>query len=197
MRELISMKRTTIDNERGAVLVVSLMMLVILSIMGAFAMTISMIEQKVTRNSEVFQHNFYSVEGATLEAAAVIDQTDDSILLNSGAFPAWLKVQQPGINLRFSNQWPSALIAPADTTLNGAPTNITPPGYAPDGTTGGDRIWNAAIDNGICAGGSLTDPTKEEHCYDVYGMYDVKRGTGKTYTGRMMMTVGYKKVLYY
>ncbi len=53
-------------------------MLVILSIMGAFAMTISMIEQRVTLNSEVFQHNFYSVEGATLEAAAVIDQTDDS-----------------------------------------------------------------------------------------------------------------------
>ena len=191
------MKKTLFNNEQGAVLVVSLMMLVILSIMGAFAMTISMIEQKITLNSEVFQHNFYSVEGATLEAAAVIDQTDDSTLLNSGAFPAWLRAQNPAINLRFSNQWPSALIAPADTNLNIAPTNITPPGYAPNGTAAGDRIWNAAIDNGICAGASLTDPTKEEHCYDVYGMYEIKRATGKTYTGRMLMTVGYKKVLYY
>ena len=191
------MKKTIFNNEQGAVLVVSLMMLVILSIMGAFAMTISMIEQQVTLNSEVFQHNFYSVEGATLEAAAVIDQTDDSILLNSGAFPAWLKAQNTAINLRFSNQWPSAFIAPADTNLNITPTNITPPGYAPDGTAGGDRIWNAAIDNGICAGASPTDPTKEEHCYDVYGMYEIKRAAGKAYTGRMLMTVGYKKVLYY
>ncbi len=191
------MEKIIVANERGAVLVVSLLMLVILSIMGAFAMTISMIEQRVTLNSEIFQHNFYSVEGATLEAAAVIDETDDTILLNSGAFPAWLKVQNPAIDMRFSNQWPSALIAPAGTTLNSAPTNITPPGYAPDGTSGGDRIWNAAIDNGICAGASLTDPTKEEHCYDVYGMYDIKRGAGKAYTGRMLMTVGYKKVLYY
>ena len=197
MREVISMKRNAIHNEQGAVLVVSLMMLVILSIMGAFAMTISMIEQKVTLNSEVFQHNFYSVEGTTLEAAAKIDNTSDTILLNSGAFPAWLRAQNPAINMRFSNQWPSALIAPAGTTLNGVPTNLTPPAYAPDGTSAGDRIWNAAIDNGICAGGSLTDPTKEEHCYDVYGMYDIKRGAGKAYTGRMMMTVGYKKVLYY
>ena len=163
------MKKIRVNNEHGAVLVVALLMLVILSIMGAFAMTISMIEQKVTLNSEIFQHNFYSVEASTLEAAAVIDQTDDTILLNSGAFPAWLKTQNPAIDMRFSNQWPSALIAPAETTLNGTPTDITPPGYASDGTPAGDRIWNAAIDNGICAGGSLTDPTKEEHCYDVYG----------------------------
>jgi hypothetical protein len=191
------MNRHVFKNERGAVLVVSLLMLVILSIMGAFAMTISMIEQKVTLNSEIFQHNFYSAEGTTLEAAAIIDQTDDSILLDPPAFPPWLKSQDPAIDLTFQAQWPSALIAPQGTTLNGAPTDITPPGYAPDGTSAGDRIWNAAIDNGICAGGSLTDPTKEEHCYDVYGMYDVNRGAGKAYTGRMLMTVGYKKVLYY
>jgi len=183
-------------NEQGAVLVTALLILVILSIMSAFAMTISMIEQKVTYNSEIFQHNFYSTEGTTLEAAARIDQTDDTTLLDSTVFPAWLKQKNPGIDLTQSSQWPSALILPSETTLNSNPTDITPPGYAPDGTAAGDRIWHAAIDNGVCAGGSLTDPDKEEHCYDIYGMYDVKRGTGKAYTGRLLMTVGYKKVLY-
>ena len=184
------------NNEKGAVLVVALLMLVILSIMGAFAMSISMVEQKVTSNSEVFQHNFYAVEASTLEAAARIEETDDLTLLDNTAFPPWLKLSDPAIDLRQSVQWPSALILPSETTLNAGITNITPGGYAPDGSTAGDRIWHAALDRGICAGGSLTDPDKEEHCYDIYGMYDVKRGPGKSYTGRMLMTVGYKNVLY-
>ncbi len=60
-----------------------------------------------------------------------------------------------------------------------------------------DRIKYSAIDNGVCAGASLTDPTREERCYDVYGLYDVKRNENRAYSGRMMMMVGYKKVLYY
>ena len=186
------------NNEKGAVLVVALLMLVILSIMGAFAMSISMIEQKVTSNSEVFQHNFYTVEATTLEAAARIeeDYTDDQLLdLVSSAIP-WLKLHDPAIDLRQSVQWPHAMILPSETELIITPTDITPAGYAPDTTAAGDRIWHAALDRGICAGGSLTDPTKEEHCYDIYGMYDIKRGSGKSYTGRMLMTVGYKNVLY-
>lgn len=182
-------------NQNGAVLVVALLMLVILSIMGGFALTVSMLEEKVTKNSEMFQHNFYTLEATTLEGATEIFEEDDANLF-SPAF-AWLKLADPAIDLTQSAQWPSALITPRATTLNAAPADITPPGYTPDGTTAGDRIWHAAIDNGICAGASLTNPALEEHCYDVYGMYDVKRGSGKTYVGRMMMQVGYKKVLYH
>lgn len=187
------------NNENGAVLVVALLMLVILSIMGAFAMSISLIEQKVTNNSEVFQHNFYAVEATMLEAAARIEETDDADLLDLAAASvplAWLKPSDPAIDLKQSSQWPHAMILPSETTLNVLPTDITPAGYTPDGTATGDRIWHAALDIGLCAGASLTDPTREEHCYDVYGMYDIKRGIGKTYTGRMLMTVGYKNVLY-
>jgi len=181
-------------DEHGFILVTALLMMVVLTIMSTFAMTISNLEQRVTSNSEVFQNNFYAVEATTLEAAARLDQTDDAILLDSTTFPAWLKSDNPAIDLTQSVQWPSALIAPSGTTLNFSPVDITPPGYAP---AGGDRIMHAAIDKGVCAGGSLTNPTMEERCYDVFGMYEVTRGTGKAYTGRMLMTVGYKKILYY
>ncbi|MCB2218101.1 MAG: pilus assembly PilX N-terminal domain-containing protein [Desulfobulbaceae bacterium] len=194
----------TAANQTGAVLVVALMMLVILSIMGGYALTISSIEQRVTRNSEVFQHNFYAAEAVTLEAATTIFEEDDADL--DVPSYGWLKIDDPAIDLTQSSQWPSALIAPADTSLTEALSafaDITPPGYAPDSTSAGDRIWYAAIDNGTCgawtgSGGSLTGGpgAPQERCYDVYGMYDIKRGGGKTYTGRMMMTIGYKKVLY-
>ncbi len=196
-------------NQTGAVLVVALMMLVILSIMGGFALTISSIERRVTNNSEVFQHNFYAAEAVTLEAATTIfEENDDDLNPPSGAPPAynWLKLDDPAIDLTQSSQWPSALIAPEETTLTEGLSpfaDITPPGYASDTTSAGDRIWYAAIDNGTCgawtgSGGSLTGGpgAPQERCYDVYGMYDVKRGAGKTYNGRMMMTIGYKKVLY-
>lgn len=196
MSVLEKLKGSPHSSQSGAVLVTALLMLVVLSIMSAFAMTIANLEKLITTNSEIFQHNFYAVEATMLEAAANIDQTDDSVLLNNSYPLAWLKQHDVAFDMRQSSQWPNAFLAPSDTALNTDPTDITPPGYASDGTATGDRVWHSAIDNGICAGASLTDPTKQERCYDVYGMYDIKRGTGKTYTGRMLMTVGYKKVLY-
>ncbi len=196
-----------VKKNDGAVLVTALLMMVVLSIMSAFAMTVSMIERKVVSNSEVFQHNFYSAEGTMLEGGALLDQIPDATLQNPAAFPGWLRQEDPipanrTIFLDQSAQWPSALILPNDTTLNMDPTNLTPPGYASDGTAAGDRVWHAALDVGPCggaggtSGGNLANPNSTEQCYEIYGMYDVKRGPGKTYTGRMMMTVGYKKVIY-
>jgi len=187
-------------NERGAVLVLALLMLVILSIMGAFALTISSLEQRITSNSEIFQHNFYAVEAVTLEGAAALNQTDDAEFVDA-AYPDnidGLELDDPSINLRLSAQWHDANpgIVPEPTSLTAAAVDIRPPGYDSDGTVDGDRIWYARTDNGVCFGASLTDPDKEERCFDVYGMYDVKRGAGKAYTGRMLLTVGYKKIVY-
>lgn len=195
-------------SQDGAVLVMALLMLVILSIMGAFALTISSVEQRVTMNSEVFQNNFYAAEAVTLEGAAMITETDDEDLLDFGGadYPTWLGEDHDGSNgftalLRQSNQWRKAggvagFPVPEDTDMNVDPINILPAGYNSDGTAAGDRIWYSAVDNGVCFMSSITDPTREERCYDVFGMYDVKRGAGKTYSGRLMLNVGYKKVVY-
>lgn len=185
-----------LDQESGFVLITALMFMVILTIMGVASMSIRNTEQSITKNAEVFQNNFYSVEAATLEGANSIAVMADTILKDPAAFPGWLKTDDPtNIDLSQETQWPSGFILPTDTTLNAGITSITPPGYAPGVATGGDRIAYAAIDLGPC-GGSLTDPTQVEKCYDVYGMYDVTPGPGKAFHGKMMLAVGYKRVVY-
>lgn len=192
--------KRVLNNESGVVLVTTLLIMVVLAIMGTAAMTIRNTEQSITLNSEVFQHNFYAVEAVALEGAAAIENTSDTTLWNVSAVPTapalWLKLQEDPsvVDLSQSSQWPGT-VTPNDTTLDAGIVDITPPGYADDGTASGDRIWYAAMDVGIC-GGDLTDPTKREKCYDVYGMYDVKSGAGKAYHGRKMLQVGYKKVIY-
>lgn len=182
-------------EESGVVLVTALMFMVILLLMGVASMSIRNTEQSVTLNAEVFQNNFYVTEAVTLEGVTEIAGTPDLTLQDAASFPSWLRPEDPTtINLELSAQWPG-IVVPANTSLDSGVTNITPPGYATDTTVAGDRIWYAAVDLGAC-GGSVTDPTKVEKCYDVYGMYDVKPGAGKSYHGKMMLSVVYKRVVY-
>jgi hypothetical protein len=191
-------------NERGAALVTALLVMVILTIMGTVAMTIRNTEQSIVLNSEVFQHNFYSLEGVTLEAAHVLDNLDDECLLNYSdpSCPAslnWLKVYDSGnaaLNMKLQTNWPSGSILPAATSLNTDPTRIIPPGYNDTGASTGDRVWYAVLDQGLCSTGSRRVGAPEERCYDIYGMYDIKRGAGKAYTGRMMLQIGYQQMVY-
>ena len=185
-----------ISNQDGVVLVTALLMLVVLTIMGVAAISVRNTEQSITLNSEVFQHNFYSVEAVTLEGVAEVEKLSDAVLNNPGSYPSWLRQDNPAIDLENSSQWPSGLIIPRNTALTLPATNITPGGYASNGTSAGDRIWSAAIDQGLASGSSVTygaGGTTLEKMFDVYGMYDVKPGGGKSYHGKMMLVVGYKK----
>ena len=185
------------DRQEGFVLVTALLVLVVLSIMGTASMMMRNTEQKITSNVEVFQHNFYVLESTALEGATTLEGLSDTVLTHAPSFPAWLKQENPTIDLRQSSQWPSGAILPANTSLTTPPTKITPPGYASNGTSSGDRIWYAALDKGPCPFADLSDPDRIEECYDVYSMYDVKPGAGKAYHGKMMLLIGYKKVLYF
>lgn len=191
--------RRYVSNEDGVVLVTALLILVVLTLMGVAAMSIRNTERSITMNNEVSQHNFYVAEAVTLEGASAVEQLPDTVLSDPAAYPLWLKVEDPAINLELSSQWPSGLIAPRNTTLTGPASNIVPNGYNSDGTAAGDRIWTAVIDGGVAAGSSVTyssgagGTTKQERIFDVYGMYDVKPGAGKSYHGKKMMVVGYKK----
>jgi len=184
-------------NQEGFVLVTALLILVVLSIMGTASMMLRNTEQKITSNVEVFQHNFYVLETTALEGITTLEGLSDTVLTNAPSFPSWLKQESPSIDLRQSSQWPSGAILPANTSLTTPPVNITPPGYASNGTASGDRIWYAAVDKGPCPFADLSDPDKIEECYDVYSMYDVKSGPGKAYHGKAMLLIGYKKVLYF
>ncbi len=209
------------NNEQGFVLVMALMILVVLSIMGTAAMTVRNTEVMIATNTEIIQHNFYALEAVTLEGTAVIEETDDATLLNynnpAWVIPAdltWLQRNDPDlppvIDLSESGTWSGPQISPQVTSLDlpepADPTDpnrfsIVPPGYA----NPPDRIQYAAVqgnlnsDNNeydICAGSDLSDITKQEKCYSVFGMYDVNSGGGKAYSGRRMLMVGYKKTVY-
>ncbi len=186
-------------NNEGVVLVTALLFMVVLTLMGLAAMSVRNTEVSISTNNEVFQHNFYAAEAVTLEGSASLENLTDVVLNDPISYPLWLRLENPGIDLEFSNQWPSGLITPRNTTLTSAAINITPTGYNTNGTSAGDRIWHAAIDLGVAPGSSVTygsgsgGATKVERLFDVYGMYDVKPGAGKTYHGKMMLVVGYKK----
>lgn len=189
----------SVNSEDGVVLVTALLMLVVLTLMGIAAMSVRNTETSITKNNEVYQRNFYSAEGVTLEGVAALEKLSDTVLTTPGSYPAWLRQENPGINLEFSNQWPSGLIDPRKSEDPLTVVKFTPAGYAPDGTSAGDRIWSAAIDLGAASGSSGTygsgsgGMTKVERLFDVYGMYDVKPGAGKSYHGKAMLVVGYKK----
>jgi Tfp pilus assembly protein PilX len=194
-------------NEQGFILVMALVMLVILSIMGTAAMTVRNTEVAVVANAEVMQNNFYALEAVTLEGTTALENTADGILLNVATAPLpWLKPNDPAtppvIDLSTSSAW---LNRSKDTELftevKIEKSKIYRPGY----TTAGNRIQYAAVqgslasdatDYDLCKGSDRSDGTKLEKCYSVYGMYDVKSGVGKTYSGRRMLMVGYKKTVY-
>lgn len=206
------------NNEQGFILVMALLMLVVLSLMGTAAMTVRNTEVSIATNAEIIQHNFYALEAVTLEGTAMLEETDDNTLLNIDTAPlAWLKPNDPDvpplIDLGESSTWASPQITPRNTSLTTAkfpepadPSNpnrfsIVPPGYA----SPPDHIQYAAVQGNLhadaneydlCAGSDVSDPTKREKCYSVFGMYEVRSGAGKAYSGRRMLMVGYKKTVY-
>ncbi|ADW18222.1 hypothetical protein Despr_2074 [Desulfobulbus propionicus DSM 2032] len=204
-----------LDNEHGFVMVMALMMLVVLSIMGGASMMIRNTEQQIVRNTEIIHTNFYAVEAVTVEGATAIENLSDTDLLEdplkslSLATHKWLRPNDPDggsvIDLEISANWPDPLITPQATSFTVGDRDIVPNGYDSDGTKDKDRIWYAAVqgnlnsDNNsydICAGSDVSNSEKVEKCYTVYGMYDVKSGTGKAYAGRRLLMVGYKKTVY-
>lgn len=195
------------DDEQGFILVLALGMLVVLSIMGTAAMTVRNTEVAIVANAEVMQNTFYALEAVTLEGTTEIENTADSTLFNLDTAPlAWLKPNDPDapplIYLSKSSTWSGGgQIFPKETGL----ASIKPPGYTTAGADP-DRIRYAAVQGNLhsdeneydtCAGSQLNKGSKREKCYSVYGMYDVKSGAGKAYSGRRMLLVGYKKTVYY
>lgn len=210
-------------NEQGFVLIMALLMLVVLSIMSAAALSVRNTEVSIASNGEIIQHNFYALEAVSLEGTAAIEATNNASLISYNdvdwSVPtelSWLQRNDPDqpvanlIDLSKGVTWSGDKITPQKTSL-GLPESadpadpdqfsIVPPGY--DGSQ--DRIQYAAVlgnlysstnQYAICKGSDLSDPGKQENCYNVFGLYDVKSGPGKAYSGYRMLMVGYKKTVY-
>lgn len=200
----LAFTRSPVENDQGMVLVMALMVMVILSLLAAFATTMSNTERMIAANDEIYTHNFYAAEAVCVEAGANLEAIPNNNLKTTvtwgvGNTYPWLESAMPtdpdpdgdgtpGTNLELQANWPMAgapQVIPATT----AQANITPPGSAPP-----DRIQYASQKIGVT--GSLIMGQPQTHVFALYGMYDVNRGAGKSYTGKVLIAMGFKKLVY-
>lgn len=211
-----------LKNEQGFILILALLMMLTLSLTGAAAMMMRNTEQFIVTNTEISQNNFYAAEAVTMEAIVALkiladDDDKKEVLLipdEEHTDYRWLAVIDPAeedwppFDLSDTTLWYQGNpdIRPRETELDEEDNGIMPKGYASNGTTDGDRIWYAVMrgtvnsdfnDRDNCGGSELSDPSKVEKCFTVFGMYDVKPGQGKAYPGQRMLMVGYRHMVYY
>jgi hypothetical protein len=147
--------RFSTSAQGGSVLVIGMLMLVLLSLLGIAVTTTSTIEMQVAANERFYKENLYDAEGAALEAAQSLENTD---LKNVP--PAWLE----GIGG----------IDEANDMFNDAfwnDNNRT----APSANTPVARY--SAVLTGFGPGSSLDVSVSRIHMYSVYGRAQRNNGT--------------------
>ena len=71
-------------NEDGAVLIVSLMMLVLLTLLGISVSTTSDVELQIAGNEMDYKRNMYRAEAAVMDCAQIMDETAEIDLSTAG-----------------------------------------------------------------------------------------------------------------
>jgi len=181
MREI----RFLLKNEKGSVMVVGMLVLMLASLIGIAAITTSSIEVEVTANDKTHKENFYRAEGAAMLAAQLLEDEKDSGALQ---------------DLPYGQPDPDNPAAPPDlwfrNDLSGFPDpdNVTndynwdasldSSGEAPLDDNGQTRFM--AIHEGYSGGSSTRMDATAVHTITVYGRSEKEKGSA-------MIEIGYKK----
>ena len=167
------MKKTTsiLKNEQGSAIVVAILVLVLLTIIGAAATKNSITELAIVRNDLLYKDQLLNAEGAAMEAVQLINNAVDTNLQDV-ALMAGLGVTD--INLTALNlndgEWGMSAIDP----------DI--PDGSPDGTITGYRIVDQT------GPVMLIDPIT--HTYAIYGLHNRTTGISQ---GQVLVEIGYRK----
>jgi hypothetical protein len=78
-----------IDNERGSVIVVALLLLVFLTIIGITATTNTRTELNITRNNQIYKRDFYAADSGWREAAINLQNFGMAYPVYSGGVKAF------------------------------------------------------------------------------------------------------------
>ena len=151
------------DDESGAAIVLTMLMLVLLTFLGMSATTISMIEVKSAANDKIFKQGFYLAESAAMEAAQKIEDAPVETLCSRSI--SWICTQE------------------------GMVDDIGAPGWSGSASSCSSLDNNtrfAAVDQGIAAGSSLGMGENNLHSYVVFGRFGGPRG-------RCLVEAGYRK----
>lgn len=221
-----------VNNERGVVLVMSLLLLVVLTLLGALSLQIANNEILTAGNTEESQMKFYMLEGVGVEGVARLEYQNTSGGDCGSAIPVDCRVKElhnvettalpwldevysggsltaydltiTGNNLTagpmpipaaYPNNWFSAKTSPVAVPLRAGNSNALEPNGYNEAAPSLDLIRYAVQDNGRTGIFSIGSSDPEIHGYKIYGLYDVNRGSGKAFTGRSVVEMGYRMEL--
>lgn len=168
---------SSLNNERGSVIVVAMIVLVLLSLIGISSTDNSMVESQIVRSEGLYRQNFYKTEGAIVELAQFMESND----ISSPAAHDWLTDSAAAPDMTDAANWD------LDGSVTGSINTQTSNNM--DANDGNNLTMQAAVANGVAPGSSL-DMTGGSSLYDymVYGLFD-----SSTNQGRKLIAAGYRK----
>lgn len=155
-----------LENEDGSIIVIVLIVLMLVTMMGVSSTTTSMIEIQIAGNERLYKQNFYTAEGATMEALQNMDLAPvDALKLDNA--PSTLAWMQAG-TVDLDNDTAVATSTTASAT--------------------GDGSRYYAVNRGFTTGTSLgMTGSSQLYTFEVHGFVD------KGSRGRAHIEVGYKR----
>lgn len=138
-----------IDNEEGIVMVAALMVMVMLTIIGFLANSVSNTEVQIAGQEVAYQQNFYQAEGATMEAVEELEKIPDPV----NDPPDWLVTTVGTITddqIKVHDSWDSPYV-------------MSPKASSMDHTN------YVAASNGPVTGTSLDMVSSKVYAYSIYG----------------------------
>ncbi len=140
-----------LNNERGSIMLVTLLILSLMTILGLSASKSTITEMQISNNQMVYRQNFYDAEGAINEGMQMLEDTD-----LENATPGWVRP--------FGSVALSPATEAADVYID---ATWTPPlGQASVAIPSADLM---SAYRGVVPGGSLDLGGSTIYAYDVYG----------------------------
>ena len=167
------MEKTTLilKNEQGSAIVVAMLVLVLLTIIGAAATQNSITELAIVRNDLLYKDQLLNAEGAAMEAAQLINNTPDTNLQDVSLTPG-LSVTDIVLTALDLN----------DTEWEMSALDPDIPDGSPDGTITGYRMVDQT--GWVMLTGPIT------HTYSIYGLHNRTSGISQ---GQVLVELGYRK----
>ena len=158
--------KDTIQNEDGAALILSLILMSVLTILAVTSVNTTTTEYKIVRNERIFLENFYKAESAARQGLQNLNiaDTDDLQNRNFDSF-AWLKQKDDNLDMTDVTAWVVG--------TNSSSASVSDADYA-------------VTETGISQGGSI-DMTTTSSIYDY-----ISRGYGHSGSGKALIEIGYK-----
>ena len=165
------------SQERGSVLVISLILLVLLTMIGITASKTSEIEIMIAGNERVYKQNFYIAEGAAMQGAQIMELTD----LENVGLP-WL-MDEDNKN-GFGTELPAAAHSDIQAFIHESDNWTDNFSSVLGGLPGEARVL--ALSKGVVPTSSWKMTSPKVYGFEVYGRSRERSGEG-------LVSVGYRK----